>query len=144
MRKATDRLNELIEIARDGSKFYLDAAKKVKSPDLRAVFTTQANVREQLINDLSKHVVGRGDLPSEGETLVGKTRQFYADTLAKISNDKEQVYIDQLEETEDRLLEKFREALEHTESEDARKVLIDDLPTVQAAHDRMKNLKNAA
>lgn len=144
MKKATDRLNELIEIARDGNKFYLEAAKKVSDPDVRAVFTTQANVREQLISDLSKCVVGRGDLPAEGETMLGKTRQLYADTLAKIKDDKERVYINQLEEAEDQLLEKFREALEHTESEEARKVLVDDMPIVQAAHDRMKTLKKAA
>jgi uncharacterized protein (TIGR02284 family) len=141
MNKTTDLLNELIEIARDGRQFYLDAATKVSGADIQQVFRTQANVREQLINDLSQHVVLRGDVASRDETMAGKTRKLYAEILATLSSDQDAVYIGQLEEVEDRLLGHYRKALEDAESEDVRRVLVLHMPTVQAAHDRMKSLK---
>lgn len=141
MNKSTDLLNELIEISRDGRKFYLDAAAKVEDPEVHRVFTTQASVREQLINDLSRHVIVRGEIASLDETLVGKTRKLYAEILATLSNDRDRVYIAQLEEVEDRLLEQFHHALEQAESEDVRRVLVGHIPMVQAAHDRMRALK---
>lgn len=141
MNKSTDLLNELIEIARDGKKFYLDAAAKVTDGEVQLIFRTQANVREQLINTLSQHVVIRGDIASREETLVGMTRKLYAEILATLSSDRDRVYISQLEEVEDRLLEHYRKALEVAESEDVRRVLVQHMPIVQAAHDRMKALK---
>lgn len=141
MKKSTDLLNELIEIARDGKQFYLDAATKVSGADVQQVFRTQANVREQLINDLSQHVVLRGDVASRDETLVGKTRKLYAEILATLSSDRDGIYISHLEEVEDRLLDHYRKALDDAESEDVRRVLVLHMPTVQSAHDRMKSLK---
>lgn len=141
MNKSTDLLNELIEIARDGKKFYLDAAAKVTDGEVQQIFRTQANVREQLINTLSQHVVIRGDIASREETLVGMTRKLYAEILATLSSDRDGIYIQQLEEVEDRLLEHYRKALEVAESEDVRRVLVQHMPIVQAAHDRMKALK---
>jgi uncharacterized protein (TIGR02284 family) len=141
MNKSTDLLNELIEIARDGKKFYLDAATKVTGAEVQQVFRTQASAREQLINDLSQHVVIRGEVASRDETLVGITRKLYAEILATLSSDRDGVYINQLEEVEDRLLDHYRKALEQAESEDVRRVLVSHMPTVQAAHDRMRALK---
>lgn len=141
MNKSTDLLNELIEIARDGKKFYLDAATKVTGAEVQQIFRAQASAREQLINDLSQHVVTRGEVASRDETLVGITRKLYAEILATLSSDRDGVYINQLEEVEDRLLDHYRKALEQAESEDVRRILISHMPTVQAAHDRMRALK---
>ncbi len=141
MNRSTDLLNELIEIARDGERFYLDAATKVTGAEVQQIFRAQAGAREQLINDLSKHVVTRGEVASRDETLVGMTRKLYAEILATLSSDRDGVYIDQLEEVEDRLLDHYSDALEQAESEDVRRVLVGHMPTVQATHDRMKALK---
>lgn len=143
MNQSTDLLNTLIEVSRDGQKFYSDAANKVKDPDVRTVFETQANAREQLINDLSRHVAVRGESASSDETFVGRTRKLYADTLAKLKTDSDGVYIKQLAEAESRLLNHFREALEAVDTEEVRRVLVGHMPIVQAAHDRMRELKQS-
>ena len=136
------QLNDLIEIARDGERFYLDAASRVRSAQLRSVFRELAEVRQRLIDDLARHVSARGEAPSQHATAWGRTRKLYARVLAAIRSDEEAAYIGELEQAEDRLLERYRSALEHAPTEEIRRVLQRHLLTVKAAHDSMKALKD--
>lgn len=141
MDKSTDLLNDLIEIARDGRQFYLDAAGRAQDPEMRQVFNDQAELRGQLVDDLSGHVAHKGETASQDETLAGRTRKLYAAVLAAISRDREGVYVAQLGEVEDRMLAHYRRAMDEVESEDVRRILVGYLPTVETAHDRMKRLQ---
>jgi uncharacterized protein (TIGR02284 family) len=141
MTNATALLNDLIEVARDGQRFYMEAATKVDSPQLKDIFRDLARVREELITDLDQHVLDRGQAPSTDKTIVGTLRKTYAKLLATITRDNEKVYIDELEEAEDRLLAHYREALAQAPSESVRSVLQQHLLTVEAAHDAMRALK---
>jgi len=53
-------------------------------------------------------------------------------------------YVSELEDTEDRLLHAFREAQADTTSPDVQRAIAAYLPQVQACHDEMKLLKDAA
>ena len=138
---SAELLNELIEVTRDGERFYLDAADKVDSQELKGVFRQMATVRQNLIDELGAHVRARGQAPSDARTLAGTARKLYADALAAV-RDGAPVYVAQLEEAEDRLLERFRAALDGCRSEPVRRILERHLPTVQAAHLRMKRMKD--
>ncbi len=140
MNNADAQLNELIEIARDGQRFYLHAAEEVKDPRFIALFTDMAEAKNDVIRALSVAVAAHRENPANGGTLVGKLRQVYADTRASLSGDECGIYVDQLEEAEDRILHAFEDALQ---SADARvKALVaQKLPAVRSAHDRMRNLK---
>jgi uncharacterized protein (TIGR02284 family) len=141
MTRTTEQLNELIEIARDGEKFYRKAAEKVGHSETRAIFEEQARVRDQFIQDLGQYVTADGETPSDDTTLLGAARQLYTDLRAKLSDDSEAVYISQLEEMEDRLLEHYEQAMEDSGTE-IRRLLQSHLPLVQAAHERMRALKS--
>lgn len=134
-------LNTLIEIARDGERFYLDAAGKVRNLELQALFREMAQVRQHLIADLAQHVEARGEVPSADRTLWGSTRQVYADVLAALSRDGQIIYVKELEEAEDRLLDQYQKALRHAPSVSIREILERHLLTVRATHDSMKALK---
>lgn len=140
MNNADAQLNELIEITRDGQRFYLHAAEEVKDPRFIALFTDMAEAKNDVIRALSVAVAADRENPANGGTLVGKLRQVYADTRASLSGDECGIYVDQLEEAEDRILHAFEDALQ---SADARvKALVaQKLPAVRSAHDRMRNLK---
>jgi uncharacterized protein (TIGR02284 family) len=140
--KSADMLNELIEITRDGERFYLDAARKVRSQELRGIFRQMAQVRQDLIDDLGDHVLARGEVPSDERTLAGTARKLYADMLATIRADEETAYVAELEEAEDRLLDRYSEALDEAPTAPVREILERHLPTVRAAHSRMRRLKD--
>lgn len=141
MEKPSDLLNELIGIARDGERFYLDAAGKVGNLELQVIFREMAQVRQKLIEDLSQHVEARGAEPSQEGTLLGRMHTLYTDTLAALRRDNERIWVAQLEDAEDRLLEQYQAALRDAPSENIRAILERHLLTVRATHDSMKALK---
>lgn len=135
-------LNDLLALARDGERFYRDAASRVGSTALRDTFRQMADVRQRLMNDLAEHIAARGEQPSDRGTLAGRSRQAYAGVLAALTPDHEDVYIRQLEAMEDRLLAAYEKALRQAGTESVRAILQRHLLTVRAAHDRMRALKD--
>src|SRR2546427_655831 len=76
------RLNDLIEIARDGKSFYEEAATKVKDAELSALFTRIAGVKGRIVAALSGSVAASGGKPAEHGTMVGSMQQFYGKVRA--------------------------------------------------------------
>jgi len=135
-------LNQLIESARDGERFYQDAASKAQSTELRGVFQQMAEVRQRLIDELGTHVIARGEVPSTDQTLGGAARKIYADLMAALARDPDGHYLARLEEAEDRLLQRYQKALREAPTPEVAAILKRHEPTVWAAHDRMKALRD--
>lgn len=140
MSDAITQLNELIEITRDGQRFYQHAAEEVKDPRFIGLFLDMAQAKNELIRALAVEVATEHQKPAEGGTLVGKMRQMYADTKATLSGDESATYAAQLAEAEDRILHAFEDALQSAEPK-VKALVAEKLPQVRAAHDRMRNLK---
>ena len=49
MSTKTDELNDLIEVTRDGKRFYEHARDEVKEPQLKALFTDMAQAKTEVI-----------------------------------------------------------------------------------------------
>lgn len=142
MTDKTAQLNELIEITRDGQRFYEHAHDEVKDVRLQVLFRDMSLSKGELIRALSFKVAADQEQPASGGTFVGKLRQVYADTKANLASDKEATYVAQLEEAEDRILHAFEEALEDAEP-DMRIVLLAEMPKVRGNHERMRTLKQS-
>ncbi|MGE6793740.1 conserved hypothetical protein [Pseudomonas guineae] len=136
------QLNELIEITRDGQRFYQHAHEEVKDVRLQALFRDMAQTKTELIRALSVKVAANQQKPADGGTVVGKLRQVYADTKATLVSDEEGAYVAQLEEAEDRILHAFEAVLKDADP-DIHALLATQMPTVRANHDRMRNLKQS-
>ena len=104
------RLNDLIEIARDGKSFYEEAATKVKDAELSALFIRIAGVKGRIVSSLSSSVAATGGKPAEHGTMVGSMQQFYGKVRATLG-DTTYGYVAELEESEDRLLKAFNEMI---------------------------------
>ncbi len=143
MQKA-DTLKELVQIARDGATFYEESIQKVDDQRLKSMFTDMAKHKRDLIQSLSSTLrVHDEDVPEDG-TVAGKFRQGYADLRAALTKDDAKVYVSQLEESEDRLLHHFEDALESIDDPTVKNVLQVHMPQVRACHDQMRELKKAA
>ncbi len=139
----THTLNDLIEIARDGKDFYTEAAGKVKDAELSALFTRIAGVKADIVNSLSSTVAAAGGKPAEHGTVVGSMQQFYGKVRATLG-DTQYGYVAELEESEDRLLGAFKDALKDNDlSPAARQEVTRFLPNVQECHDVMRTRKHA-
>jgi uncharacterized protein (TIGR02284 family) len=140
--KTTAELNELIEITRDGKRFYEHARDEVKDPQLQVLFKDMAQAKTDVIVALEGKVAANHEVPASGGTFTGKLRQVYADTRAAISSDEGATYIAQLEEAEDRILHAFEDAMD-SKDPDLRADITAQMPKVRACHDRMRDLKKA-
>ncbi len=141
--KTAHSLNDLIEIARDGKDFYEEAAGKVKDAELSALFSRIAGVKAGIVTQLSRTVVASGAKPAEKGTMVGSMQQFYGKVRATLG-DTQYGYVAELEESEDRLLEAFKDALnDHDITPAARQEITQLLPQVQETHAVMRARKHA-
>lgn len=137
------RLNDLIEIARDGKSFYEEAATKVKDAELSALFVRIAGVKGRIVSSLSSSVAATGGKPAEHGTMVGSMQQFYGKVRATLG-DKQYGYVAELEESEDRLLKAFKDTLTDADTSPAARQEVQRLlPQVQECHAVMRDRKHA-
>jgi uncharacterized protein (TIGR02284 family) len=137
---AASQLNDLIGVLGDGVKFYEDAARTVDGP-YQALFQRLASTKRAILSDLRAEVAYHGEAPFEGGTLAGSLRQAYTDLSARFSGKPDAKYISQLEETEDRILRAFTDALTTSERAEVRQVARNYLPDIKRMHEEMRALK---
>lgn len=142
-KKIQHSLNDLIEIARDGSEFYTEAADKVKNPELSALFGQMASHKREIVNGLSADVAAIGGKPAEHGTMVGSMHQVYGKVRAALG-DTDYAYVSELEESEDRLLDAFKDTLADKDTPAAARMAAEQfMPRVLQCHDIMRNRKQA-
>jgi uncharacterized protein (TIGR02284 family) len=137
----TSNLKDLVELLNDGEKFYSEAATKVKIPAYANLFQRMAQQKQAIASDLSARLASHGETAPEGGTLLGSLRKFYADVRASMSSDAESIYVAQLEQTEDRILEAFRDELTQSEDMELRRIAERHYPDIKRTHDEMRDLK---
>ena len=139
----TEVLQELVQIARDSKSFYEAAAKEVADANLRLDFLRMAEIKGELIAQLASHISARGAAPETSGTFAGTLRKGYGELLAHMRSKQgaAKTYTAQLEETEDRLLKHYEEALKEVTSPEVREVLNAQLPKLRRCHDEMRQLK---
>ena len=140
MNPSTIRLNELIEITRDGQHFYQHAMTEVKDVELQHMFRDLAQAKTHIIQALSVKVAASDEQPAQNGTLAGRMRELYTDTKARMG-DPDAVYIEQLAEVEERIVNAFEDALDGAEP-DVRALLAIELPKLRACHSRMRQIRD--
>lgn len=142
-KKIQHSLNDLIEIARDGGEFYTEAARKVDDPQLSALFGQMATHKHDIVQGLSTDVAATGGKPAEHGTMVGSMHQMYGKVRAALG-DTDYAYVAELEQSEDRLLEAFKDTIADRDTPAAAKMAAEQyLPRVVECHDIMRNRKQA-
>lgn len=136
-------VQDIVRIANDGADFYRDAMEKTDNPTLRNVFSRMLSHKQTIAGALrSKLKIEAADAPKEG-TVAGSLRKAYTDLRAKLGNSQDKVYVAQLEETEDRLLKHFEQALKEIQDPSVKSLLQTHAPQVRACHDEMSELKKS-
>lgn len=141
--RTTETLNDLIAIARDGQEFYQDASTRIDDVELKSLFTRIAGTKAKIIAELGTAVQAVGGDPDDSGTMRGSMREMYARMRAALG-DKEYSYVAELEESEDRLLHAFEDAVKDEKTPPAaRDVVTRLMPEVRACHDLMRARKHA-
>ena len=133
--------NDVIEVLNDGRKFYEEASGEVKRSDLKSLFDRMSRTKQAIATDLRTAVVANGAAPAEGGTFAGTLRTAYAEVRTKLSSHKDDEYVTQLEEFEDRIMCAFKNAASTSEDQAVRTIANRYLPEVLRDHNEMKTLK---
>lgn len=141
MNQNAELLREIVQVATDGADFYESAQREIEYSDLAEVFARMARAKRDLIVALNERLAAMGEGTAVTGTLLGALRRTYADVRASLSSDDVEIYVAQLEDTEDRLLDHVRDAIRKSSDPEVRMHLESHLPRVRACHEEMRTLK---
>lgn len=139
-----NELNKLVCINKDACEFYKNASGEAESAEIKQTFRKLESLHSDVVSNLQSYIRQNGGKPEVEETLVGKTTQFWAELMAKVSNDVDETLVKHLEAAEDRCLHSMQDAIKDDDIRpETKTALQNELQTLRKTHDYMKALKDA-
>ncbi|WP_114938609.1 ferritin-like domain-containing protein [Mucilaginibacter endophyticus] len=145
--RTTSVLNELIEINNDRVAGFEKAIADIKDEniDLKEIFQRYASQSRENSQELAALVGAEGDEVETGTSVSGSLHRAWIDVKSIFGGNTRESILSEAERGEDAIKKAYREALEDTElSASARETIIRQQTTINAAHDEVKALRDAA
>jgi uncharacterized protein (TIGR02284 family) len=136
-------LNGLIETCRDGAEGFKSAAEGVDRSDLKTAFYEYSQQRAQFAAVLQELVRELGGDPESSGSVSGTIHRGWMDLKASITGGDEQSILNECERGEDHAKDAYRDALEKNLPANIADVVRQQSQSVQAAHNRVRELRNA-
>jgi len=138
-------LNGLIRVLKDSEKGFETAADAVDKAELVELFAGWVVERAKFGEELKQRVKTLRATPAEGEAPGGELHRGWMGLRAAVESNAVHAILAECERGEDRAVMAYREAL-RTEDVDAqsRAILQRHYEAVQAAHDRIRQLRDRA
>ncbi|MCE2596134.1 PA2169 family four-helix-bundle protein [Motilimonas cestriensis] len=134
-------IKELVKVLNGGIEFYSAAKGKTSNGNLVRIFERNIQEKALAISDLQTFILLDDDQAETHSALSVELREAYTKIIALVSADKDQTYISQLEEIEDKVLEKVDDALKQQLPPDCKSQLLQIQARMQSCHDEMKQLQ---
>jgi uncharacterized protein (TIGR02284 family) len=137
-------LEELIQTCKDGQKGYQEAASMVKRSDLKTFLNEQSLERARFAGELEAELIrlGKPDKKVSG-SVVGSLHRAWIDTKVGLGGGDKTV-LDWLENGEDHAKDAYQKAVTGDLPEDIAQIVRRQAASVQAAHDKVKSLRDMA
>jgi len=140
-------LQQLMAACRDAELGYQLSAAEVSDPDLARIFGEYAAQRAKFVFELQQRIrTLRGDPePGLAGTLGGSLHRAWIDLEAALRADELHTVLTECERGEGLSVAAYRLALqEHDIDEQTRRLIQQQYESVQAAHDRVRQLRDSA
>src|ERR1700754_2538914 len=145
--KSIDTLNELIEINNDRTAGFEKAIADIKDPnmDLKNIFQEYAQHSRQFCQELTSLVSSEGGDAETGTSASGSLHRAWIDVKSLFGASDREGILNEAERGEDAIKKAYSDALRDGElsSEAYQKVSV-QATAINAAHDRIKALRNAS
>ena len=141
--KTINVLQDLIETNRDGQHGFRTAAEDSKDAELSRVFTEFSTQRTTFVAELQDRVRGLGGDADKSGSVSGSLHRGWIDLKAAISSNEPHAVLSEAERGEDAAVKAYREALEENIDPISRGIISRQYASVQAAHDRVKQLRDS-
>ena len=137
-------VENLIEICRDGEKGYKDAASHAKRTDLKTFFTEQGAQRARFADELQLELskLGKPEKKESG-TVGGAMHRAWIDTKVAVGGGDKTI-LESVEKGEDSAKENYQKALNGALPANVLEIVRRQASSVMNAHDRVRDLRDAA
>lgn len=139
-----DRLQDLIQICRDGQQGYKEAAEQAQDQQLKHIFNEESLRRAQFAGELEAEVqrLGKPD-PDRSGSVAGTLHRKWLDLRAKLSSGDHGL-LEVVEQGEDSAKAHYEKAL-HDEKlpQNVLAIIQRQSQSIFAAHDRAKRLRDS-
>jgi uncharacterized protein (TIGR02284 family) len=136
-------LNGLIETCKDGEQGFKEAAEGVERSDLKTTFYEYSQQRSQYAGVLQGLVRTLGGDPESGGSLSGAVHRGWINIKSAVTGRDEGAILNECERGEDYAKEAYEDALKLNLPANIQDVLRQQSQGVLAAHNRVKELRNA-
>jgi uncharacterized protein (TIGR02284 family) len=140
---AVKLLNSLIETALDSAHGYQEASKTVKDPQLRTLFASRAQRREQISSQLQGEVRSFGGDPQTDQSMAGRAHNTLMNLKNAVMAGSDKSVIDEVERGEDVIKRKFEKAASDADlPPSAREIVTRFYGDIKSDHDDISRLKH--
>lgn len=138
------QLNGLIETCRDGQEGFKQSAEGIDRDDLKTLFYEFSQERASFVGELQDIVRGLGGDPENSGSITGAMHRGWINIKSAVTGKDEAAILNEAERGEDIAVGQYRSALEQPLPEVIRQTVQNQYTKVQAAHDRVKALRDVA
>lgn len=136
-------LNGLIEICKDGQDGFKDAAEGIDRSELKTLFYEFSQQRAEFTGVLQQLVRSLGGDPETSGSFAGTIHRGWMDIKSAVTGKDEKAILNECERGEDYAKDAYSDALKLNLPENIADVIRQQSQTVQAAHNRIRELRNA-
>ena len=135
-------LNGLIETCRDGQEGFKDAAEGIERSDLKSVFYEFSQQRSHFAGDLQTLVQTLGGDPENSGSIAGSLHRGWINIKSVVTGKDEASILNECERGEDSAKKAYKDALDQFLPAHVLDTVQTQYTSVQAAHDRIKALRD--
>ncbi|MBC7900441.1 MAG: PA2169 family four-helix-bundle protein [Saprospiraceae bacterium] len=137
-------LNGLIETCKDGQDGFKEAAEGVERSDLKSLFYEFSQQRSQFAGELQTLVQTLGGDPEKSGSFAATLHRGWINIKSAVTGKDEGAILNECERGEDSAKNAYKAALEQTLPAHIQETVQTQYTSVQAAHDRIKALRDSA
>ena len=136
-------LNGLIETCKDGQNGFKEAAEGVDRSDLKSLFYEFSQQRSQFAGELQSLVQSLGGDPENSGSVAAALHRGWINIKSAVTGKDEGAILNECERGEDSAKNAYKNAMEEALPANIMETVQTQYSAVQAAHDRVKALRDA-
>ena len=137
-------LNNLIETNKDGQEGFKQAAEGVDDSNLKSTFFEYSQQRSQFTGELQSLVRELGGDPENSGSIAGSLHRGWINIKTAVTGKDSAAVLNEAERGEDSAKKAYKDALEQDLPANVNAVVSRQATAVQAAHDKVKSLRDSA
>lgn len=137
-------INTLIETLKDGQEGFRQSAEAVKDSQLKTLFNELSLQRSKFAGELQSEAINLGEpKPEDSSSTAGALHRTWINLKSAITKQDDHAILSECERGEDSAVSAYKKAMEENLSGPIRDLISQQYTDVKAAHDRVRDLRDA-